>query len=120
MKAGTIGCPERFIRNYHSSLPDDTEEKSSHYVWVSSKDKVYVISFGKSDQTIPQLKNIRKKKVTEMSIYYTFQRKTNHKLLVFQNTSCSHEGTGRVCVQVLFTGDGTISTTEISKWYAFN
>jgi hypothetical protein len=43
MKVGTICCPEKFVRNYHSSLHDNTEEKISHYVWVSSKDKVYVI-----------------------------------------------------------------------------
>jgi len=120
MKTGTIGCPETFIRNYHASLRDNTEEKSSHHVWISSKDKVYVIFFGKSEKTIPQLKNKRKRKVTEVSTYYTFQHKTNHKLFVFQNTFCSHEGTDRERVQVLRTGDGPISATEINRWCVFN
>jgi hypothetical protein len=64
MKAATIGCAETSIGNYHSSLRDNPDEKSSHHVWLSSKDKVFVTISVKRGKTIPQLKNKRNKKVT--------------------------------------------------------
>jgi len=64
MKAEILGCTIMYIRNYHYSLSDNLEETSSHHVWVSLNDYVFVIIFVKTGKIIPQLNHKHNWKVT--------------------------------------------------------
>jgi hypothetical protein len=120
MKVGTIVCPETSIRNYHYSLRDNPEEKSSHHVWVFFKGKEFVTIFVKSGQIIRQLKHKRKyERELKCPHFMPFSIKISYKMFVFQDTSCSHEVTGRECGQVQRRGAGPIPTTDVSRWCVF-
>jgi len=81
---------DRLSQNIHYSLHDNPEETSSHHDWVFSNDKVFVTIFVKTGKMFSQMKHKRNKKTCSVKII-SFQHKTNHQMLVFQSTSCSHE-----------------------------
>jgi hypothetical protein len=113
------GCPITYIRNYHYLLSDNSEETSSHNVWVSSNDYVFVKFLLKPEnnttvESYTQLESDLKCRDFMLS------HKKNNNLFVFQGNSCSHEATCTECGQVLRTGNGTISTKDISRWCLFN
>jgi hypothetical protein len=59
-EGGKIGCPGRSLRNYHYSMRDNPEQKSSHHVCVYSKGKEFVTIFFKISKKIRRLKHNRK------------------------------------------------------------
>jgi len=85
VKTETLGCPETSIINYHYSLRDNPDEKSSHRVWVSSKGQEFVTIFVKTGQTIRQLKHKhRLEGDLKCRNFMLFSIKTKHKCSFFR------------------------------------
>jgi hypothetical protein len=119
MKAETIGCPGKSIINYDYSLSDNQKGRGLTMFGFFPTIK-YSQTFVKTNQIIPQFKYKHNRKATRSVDIYVFRIKTNHKMFVLQDISCSHEVRGKECGQVLRRGAGSISTSKVSRFCIFD